>query len=64
MVDCALTRDFKMYSMMDDVLRLTGGDSFSHTLDRARERAGVRVRSRSYDVDGFLSSCGLKAKRK
>ena len=53
-----------MYSMMDEVLRLNGSDSFTRTLDRSRERAGVRVRARNHDVDGFLSACGLKAKRK
>ncbi len=53
-----------MYSMMDEVLRLNGCDSFSRTLDRSRERAGVRVRARNHDVDGFLSACGLKARRK
>tara|TARA_R110000868_G_scaffold162329_7_gene393458 strand:+ start:1326 stop:1502 length:177 start_codon:yes stop_codon:yes gene_type:complete len=57
-------KDGKMYSMMDEVLRLNGSDSFARTLDRSRERAGVRVRARNHDVDSFLSACGLKAKRK
>jgi|TARA_R110000868_G_scaffold53249_7_gene167373 hypothetical protein len=53
-----------MYSMMDEILRLNGADSFNHNLDRARTRAGVRARPRNHDVDSFLSACGLKAKRK
>lgn len=53
-----------MYSMMDEVLRLNGSDSLTRTLDRSRERAGIRVRARNHDVDSFLSACGLKAKRK
>jgi hypothetical protein len=57
-------KDGKMYSMMDEVLRLNGSDSFTRTLDRSRERAGIRVRARNHDVDSFLSACGLKAKRK
>lgn len=56
-------KDPEMYSM-DEFLRLNGSDSFSRTLDRSRERAGIRVRARNHDVDGFLSACGLKAKRK
>tara|TARA_R110000744_G_scaffold36034_6_gene83297 strand:+ start:41560 stop:41850 length:291 start_codon:yes stop_codon:yes gene_type:complete len=64
--DCgqtAQTKDFDMYSM-DEFLRLNGSDSFTRTLDRSRERAGVRLRGGGHDVNSFLSACGLKARRK
>lgn len=52
-----------MYSM-DDFLRLNSGDAMNRTLDRNRQRAGIRLRQRTTDVDAFLSACGIKGKRK
>ncbi len=59
----AQTKDLTMYSM-DEFLHLNGSDSFTRTLDRSRERAGVRLRGGGHDVNSFLSACGLKAKRR
>ncbi|MBO6847233.1 MAG: hypothetical protein QUV02_12420 [Maricaulis sp.] len=52
-----------MYSM-DDFLRLNSGDVLNRALDRNRQRAGIRLRQRTTDVDAFLSACGIKGKRK
>lgn len=51
-----------MYSM-DEFLRFQSADALRN-LNKAREKAGVRVRARSNDVNAFLSACGLKAKRR
>lgn len=59
----AEAKDLIMYSM-DEFLHLNGSDSFTRTLDRSRERAGVRLRGGGHDVNSFLSACGLKAKRR
>ena len=52
-----------MYSM-DDFLRLNAGASVERTIDRNRARAGLRARQRTTDVDAFLSSCGVKGRRR
>ena len=58
-----LDTEMPMYSM-DDFLRLNSADGFSRSLERNRQRAGIRVRQRNTDVDAFLSACGIKGKRK
>jgi hypothetical protein len=52
-----------MYSM-DDFLRLNGGDTLSRTMDRNRQRAGIRRNARNTDINAFLASCGFKGRRK
>ena len=49
---------------MDDFLRLNSGDSLNRALDRNRQRAGIRLRQRTTDVDAILSACGVEGKRK
>lgn len=51
-----------MYSM-DDFLRFQSVDGLG-SLDRTRDRAGIRTRTRGHDVNAYLAACGLKAKRR
>lgn len=46
-----------------EFFRLNGGDAFSHQLDRARQRAGVRRRAASADVNTFLADAGIRGRR-
>ncbi|MHA6287201.1 hypothetical protein [Maricaulis sp. CAU 1757] len=48
---------------LDDLNR-NGGDMLSRSMNRSRARTGVRVLPRTTDVDGFLSACGFRGKRK
>lgn len=51
-------------SHMNDFFRLNGGDAFTHHLDRSRQRAGVRARPGTVDVNAFLEAAGLKGRRR
>jgi len=46
-----------------EFFRLNGGEAFSHQLDRARQRAGVRRRAASADVNVFLAGAGLRGRK-
>tara|TARA_R110002072_G_scaffold30532_5_gene95315 strand:+ start:520 stop:681 length:162 start_codon:yes stop_codon:yes gene_type:complete len=46
-----------------DFFRLNGGDAFSHQMDRARSRAGVRRRASNHDVNAFFAGAGIKARK-
>lgn len=48
---------------MDDFLRLQTCDPLAR-LNRNRERYGLRERRSVMDVNAFLASCGLKARRR
>jgi hypothetical protein len=43
---------------------LNGGDSMSHHLDRSRNRAGVRRRASTTDVNAFLDASGIKGRKR
>lgn len=47
----------------DDVFRLNGGEALNRHFDRARERAHVRRRPGTVDVDAFLRGAGLPGRR-
>lgn len=53
-----------MFYGIDEWRYVNAGAMINRSLDRSRERAGVRSRPRTTDVDAFLASAGLSAKRK
>lgn len=50
-------------SPTDELFRLTGGDAFNHHLDRSRQRAGIRRRPGTVDVNAFLEFTGFKGRK-
>jgi len=50
-------------SFSNEFFRLNGGDSFTHQMDRARNRAGIRQRKSSSDVNAYLDSAGIKGRK-
>ena len=50
-------------SPADELFRLTGGDAFNHHLDRSRQRAGIRRRPGTADVNAFLEFSGLRGRK-
>jgi hypothetical protein len=51
-------------SPIEEYFRLNGGDAFNHHLDRSRQRAGIRRRPGTVDVNAFLEAAGLKGRRR
>lgn len=47
-----------------EFFRLSGGDALNHHLDRSRQRAGIRRRPGTVDVNAFLEAAGLKGRRR
>lgn len=47
-----------------EFFRLNGGDAFTHQMDRARQRAGVRRRPGNHDVNAYLAGAGIKARKR
>ncbi|WP_421790904.1 hypothetical protein [Hyphobacterium sp.] len=43
---------------------LNGGDAMSHHLDRTRDRAGIRRRAATTDVNAYLDASGIKGRRR
>ena len=50
-------------SFTNEYFRLNGGDAFTHQMDRARSRAGIRARKSGADVNAFLDSAGIKGRK-
>ena len=48
---------------IDDWRAMNANDMLSRSLDRNRERAGIRRMPRNTDVNAFLASFGVKGKR-
>lgn len=49
---------------IDDWRHMNANAMIDRALDRSRERAGVRAKPRTTDINAFLASTGLTAKRK
>jgi len=46
------------------LIALNGGDAMNHQLDRARNRAGIRRRAATTDINAFLDASGIKGRKK
>jgi hypothetical protein len=49
---------------IDDWRAMNAGAMINRSLERARARAGVKARPRTTDVDSFLATAGLSARRR
>ena len=49
---------------IDDWRYMNANAIINRALDRSRERAGVKAKPRTTDVDAFLANSGLSAKRR
>ena len=50
-------------SFMNEYFRLNGGDAFTHQMNRARNRAGIRQRKSNTDINAYLDSAGIKGRK-
>ena len=53
-----------MFYGIDDWRHMNANAMIDRALARSRERAGVRAKPRTTDINAFLASTGLSAKRK
>ena len=58
------TQEFAMLYGIDDWRYMNANAMINRALDRSRERAGVKAKPRTTDVDAFLANSGLSAKRR
>jgi hypothetical protein len=56
-------KEFPMLYGIDDWRSMNAADMLNRSMDRTRERSGIRRVARNTDVNAFLASFGVKGKR-